>query len=74
MEWFVQYTHSGMSCLIRLKTPEEAIRLACAMLDEGCEVSGIGMGSLTDSIDQDQIARIYEIWARAAPLRQADRR
>ena len=36
------------------------------MLDEGCEVSGIGMGSLTDLIDQDQIARIYEIWAITA--------
>jgi hypothetical protein len=57
-----------------METPEQAIETACALLDEGCEVSGLGMGPLANSIDQDQIARIYEIWVRAAPLQQVDRR
>ena len=57
-----------------METPEEAIEAACTLLDEGCEVSGLGMGPLANSIDQDQIARIYEIWVRAAPLQQMDRR
>jgi hypothetical protein len=61
-----------MSQLLRMETPEEAIEAACTLLDEGGEVSGLGMGPLANSIDQDQIARIYEIWARAAPLRQMD--
>jgi hypothetical protein len=74
VEWFVQYIKSGMSQLVRMETPEQAIETACALLDEGCEVSGLGMGPLANSIDQDQIARIYEIWVRAAPLQQVDRR
>jgi hypothetical protein len=50
-----------------MRTPEQAIETACRLLDGGCEVYGIGTGPLTDSIDKDQIARIYEIWARARP-------
>jgi hypothetical protein len=57
-----------------METPEQAIETACALLDEGYEISGLGMGPLANSIDQDQIARIYEIWVRAAPLQQVDRR
>ena len=77
MDWFVQYHKSGADHLIRAKTPEEAIELACRLLDEGCDVWGIGTGPLTDSIAKDQIARIYQIWLKArprAPGRASNRR
>jgi len=73
MTWFVQYQKSGTDHLIRANTPEEAIESACRLLDEGCDVLGIGTGPLTDSIAKDQIARIYEIWVRAkAPALRRD--
>jgi hypothetical protein len=67
MTWFVRYMKSAADHLARMRTPEQAIETACRLLDDGCDVYGIGTGPLTDSIDQDQIARIYEIWARARP-------
>jgi len=67
MDWFVQYHQAGADHLIRVKTPEEAIELACRLLDDGRDVWAIGTGSLTDTIAKDQIARIYEIWLRAKP-------
>ena len=33
-------------------------------MDEGYDVYGIGTGPLTDSIDREQIARIYAMWVR----------
>ena len=67
MEWFVQYRQSGADHLDEMQTSELAIEAACRLLDDGCEVLRIGEGSLTDSIDKAQIARIYEMWTRARP-------
>ena len=67
MDWFVQFHQAGADHLIRVKTPEEAIELACRLLDDGRDVWAIGTGSLTDTIAKDQIARIYQIWLRAKP-------
>ena len=67
MTWFVQYHQSGTSHLVLSETPEQAIKTACGLLDDGCDVYRIGTGPLTDSIGKEQIARIYEIWARAKP-------
>ena len=50
--------------IVRYPSPELAIEAACRLMDEGCYVYGIGTGPLTDSIDKDQIARIYAIWQR----------
>jgi hypothetical protein len=36
-------------------------------MDDGTDVFGIGSGSLSDSIDREQIARIYRLWIRATP-------
>jgi hypothetical protein len=67
MTWFVRYIKSAADHLVRMSSPELAIEAACRLLDDGCEVYGIGTGPLTDSIGKDQIARIYEIWVRARP-------
>jgi len=46
-------------------SPERAIENACRLIDEGHDVFGVGTGALTDSIEREQIARIYAMWARA---------
>jgi hypothetical protein len=53
-----------------MRTPEQAIETACRLLDDGCEIYGMGTGSLTDSIKKNQIARIYDLWVRARPRSQ----
>jgi hypothetical protein len=65
MLWHAQYRKDAEDCLIRRLSPEEAIEAACSLIDDGCDVYGIGTGPLTDSIERDQIARIYDTWARA---------
>jgi len=44
--------------------PEEAIKAACDLLDNGYDVYRIGMDSLDYSIEKDQITRIYDIRVR----------
>ena len=53
-----------MDHIVRHATPELAIEAACRLIDDGCDVYGIGTGPLTDSIAKDQIARIHGFWAR----------
>ncbi len=67
MMWFVQYNKSGTDHLVRMRTPEQAIKTACELLDDHCDVFGIGTGPLTNSIGKDQIALIYNMWLRARP-------
>jgi hypothetical protein len=55
---------------VRMRTPEQAIEMACLLLGEGCDVYGIGTGPLTDSIGKGEIARIYDMWVRARPRQQ----
>ena len=71
MEWSVQYTSDGADHLEHAETPEEAIALACRLLDSGADVFGIGVAQPPISIGRDEIARIYRIWVRAAPAPQA---
>ena len=65
MMWHVQYRKDAASHVARHPSPEEAIEAACRLIDDGCDVYGVGTGPLTDSIDREQIARIYAMWARA---------
>jgi hypothetical protein len=65
MTWHVQYRQGAMDMVAMHPSPELAIEAACQLIDGGCDVYGIGTGPLTDSIARDQIARIYDIWARA---------
>ena len=51
--------------VVRHPTPEQAIETACQLIDEGCDVFGIGIGPLTDSISKDEIAKLYGFWLRA---------
>ena len=64
MMWHVQYRKDATSHVARHQSPEQAIEAACRLIDDGCDVYGIGTGPLTDSIDREQIARIYAMWAR----------
>jgi hypothetical protein len=65
MSWHVQYRQGAAEVVASYPSPELAIETACRLIDDGCDVYGIGTGPLTDSIARDQIARIYAIWARA---------
>jgi len=65
MTWHVQYRRDTVEQIVRYPSPEEAIEFACRLIEEGCDVFGIGTGPLTDSIERNQIDRIYALWARA---------
>ena len=65
MDWHVQYRRGGTDYLVMYPSPESAVENACRLIDEGHDVFGIGTGDLTDSIEPEQIARIYALWTRA---------
>ena len=65
MKWHVQYRRGATGHVVRHLTPERAIEAACRLIDDGCDVYAVGTGPLTDSIEKEQIARIYAMWARA---------
>ena len=65
MEWHIQFRLDGTDHIVWRPNPEDAVEAACVLIDDGCDVYGIGTGPLTDSIDEDRIARIYALWARA---------
>jgi len=65
MEWHVQYRKDGVSHIAWHRTPEQAIETACRLADDGYDVYRIGTGPLTDSIEGEEIARIYAMWTRA---------
>jgi hypothetical protein len=68
MTWHVQFTRpGGVAEIVRFPNPEEAIEAACQLMDNACDVFGIGTGPLSDSIDRNQIGRIYAMWLRAHP-------
>jgi hypothetical protein len=53
-----------MDHIVRFPSPERAIEAACRLIDDGCDVYGVGTGALSDSIERQQIAKIYVMWAR----------
>ena len=67
MTWHVQYREDAIPRIAMHASPEQAIEAACGLIDDGCDVYGIGTGPLTDSVGQVEIARIYAIWAKAKP-------
>jgi hypothetical protein len=64
MEWHVQFHRDAVDYVDWHPTPEAAIEAACRLIDGGHDVFGIGTGPLEHSIDREQIARIYVLWAR----------
>jgi hypothetical protein len=64
MTWHIQYRKDGTDHIERHPSPERAIEAACRLIDDGCDVYGVGTVSLTDSIERDQIDRIYAMWVR----------
>jgi hypothetical protein len=65
MDWHVQYRIGAAEYIAWHAPPELAIEAACHLIDDGCDVHGIGTGPLADSIPTDQIARIHAFWMRA---------
>lgn len=68
-DWHVRYRKHEADHVRWYATPEDAIEAACCLIDESCDVYGIGLGSFDDSLAKDQIARIYALWAMANPRR-----
>jgi hypothetical protein len=64
MTWHVQYRSGATDHLVQHPTPEAAIEAACHLIDDGCDVYGIGTGPLTDSIGRIEIGRIHAFWAK----------
>ena len=68
MDWHVQYRDSVGDHLEMLSTPERAIEVACVLIAQGHDVYGIGIGTPhSESINREQIGRIYAMWARGRP-------
>jgi hypothetical protein len=67
--WHVQYRRDTLDHVGCHPSPEAAIEAACRLIDDGCDVYGIGTGPLTDSIGPKEIARIYALWAGKDPWR-----
>ena len=65
MDWHVQYRRGGVDHVALFPSPETAIEEACRLIDDGHDVFGIGTGALANSIEREQIARIYAMRARA---------
>ena len=68
MQWHVRYRQATSDLVLWFATPEAAIEAACALMDEGHEVVGIGTDDLSDSISGHEIARIYGLWDRRRPF------
>jgi hypothetical protein len=60
--WLVQYRRDTMEHIVNHSTPEDAIHAVCRLIDDGFDVIGIGIGPLTDSIEKEQIDRIFKLW------------
>jgi len=69
MTWHVQYRRDTIDHVVMHPSPQAAIETACRLIDDGCDVYGIGTGPLTDSIGRKEIERIYDLWARTKPRR-----
>jgi hypothetical protein len=67
MEWTVQYKQAGVDRTVDAVNPDDAVRTACQLMDDGYEVCGIGTGALTHMIGKEEIARLYALWVRAKP-------
>jgi DNA-binding LacI/PurR family transcriptional regulator len=54
-----------MDHVVRYPNRELVIEAACHLIDDGCDVYGIGTGPLTDSMGKHETAGICALWARA---------
>ena len=54
-DWHVRYRKSEAEHIGWFATPEQAIETACGLIDEGCDVYGIGSESLDDYIAKEQV-------------------
>jgi hypothetical protein len=59
MTWDIRYNRAAEDHLESHPTAERAIESACLLLDQRCDVYGVWTGDLAESIDREQILRIY---------------
>jgi hypothetical protein len=64
MTWYVRFRFDGSGHIDRYPTREAAMEAACRLIKDKVDVYGLGTGPLANSLDKDQIAHIYELWAR----------
>jgi hypothetical protein len=55
----------GHESIVGLDTQEEAIEVACRLLDGGVDVVGLGPGPGSDILSQEQSALVYARWVGA---------
>ena len=65
MDWFIQHHSGGFDYITMRQSLDEAIETACRLLDEGCDVTGIGHKTLDNVVPMQDIESIYSIWVRA---------
>jgi hypothetical protein len=63
----VRYRRGSETLVIWRPCKETALEVACSLISQGFDVSGVGTGPLTHTIDKDEIARIYTLWERERP-------
>lgn len=63
MEWQVRYHRRSVECIGRYPTQEIALKAACLLIDQGCDVLGIGLAPGTSDLDPEQVAEFYRSWA-----------
>ena len=64
MEWHIQYRDKAVEHVDRYPSSQRAIDAACRLIDAGCDVHGIGSGTLADSAGEETIAQLYQMWMR----------
>jgi len=67
MTWDIRYTRGAEDYLESHPTAENAIEAACLLIDQGCDVYGIWTGQLAESVDREQIIRIYGLRIKPRP-------
>jgi len=65
MNWHVHYREGLTDHVARFQSPERAVEAACHLLDHGSDVYRIRARPKAETLDKEQIARIYAVWARA---------
>jgi hypothetical protein len=56
LDWHVQYRKGEVDHVEWFPTPKQAIEAACGLIDNGCDVHGIGSGSL-DELNRERPSR-----------------
>lgn len=65
MDWMIRYQFGDAENLSWHQHLDEAIELACLLMDNGGDVIAIGHQTLDNAVGRSEIERIYSIWLKA---------